>query len=89
MARRPQPLAKAVVTIDDLLWKAESEACAREAAKWLKLTVNIKRPIDTLKLPEIVAMTQHIISHWIVLASKREAPAEVTEAERDAIAFLA
>ena len=88
MARRPAPLRPAILTVDDVWCNAAREECAREAAKWLKLSLNVKRPIDTLRLAELNGMVEHVVAHWIVLASAREPAAELTDKEKDVVAAM-
>lgn len=48
------------------------EAAARDMAAWLKGTVNTQRPINSLKLPELINLATHVITSWIVRESERE-----------------
>jgi hypothetical protein len=46
-------------------------------ATWLKNAVNTQRPINSLKLPEMMGLAEACTAHWIVEVSKREqAPRE-------------
>lgn len=73
MAKRKQELKHREPTVDDR-WCARSyESAARAIARWLKGSVNTQRPINSLKLPELVIIAQAAIHDWQVSESKREA----------------
>ena len=72
MARQKQELAKREPTIDDKWCEMAYEAAARDMAAWLKGTINTQRPINSLKLPELVAIATNVILTYIVLESERE-----------------
>jgi hypothetical protein len=86
--RRPKSPPPARVTADDEFANTLREECARAGAKWLKESVNIQRPIGTLKLPEMCGLAEAITARWIVLVSQRAAAPEVTESDRDRAAFI-
>lgn len=73
------------------VWQAETnEKCARAIAGWLKHTVNVARPINTLKLPELIALTEHCLSVYQVEVSKRTTTATTPkEIEKIVETFLA
>ena len=70
MARKPE-LLKREPTVADKWCDMAYESAARAIAKWLKGSVNTQRPINSLKLPELVNLAQAAIHDWIVLESKR------------------
>lgn len=87
-ARRAPPIEPAVFTEDDIFWRETNELCARAAGKWLKETINIQRPIASIKLPEMTALVGCILSTWIVaVAARRNLPSK-TEAETQARLLL-
>ena len=73
MARKKQELLKRDATADDEWCAMAYESAARAVAKWLKGSVNTQRPINSLKLPELVNLAQAAIHDWIVKGSEREA----------------
>ena len=74
--RRKQPGLKRDKTDADEWADAAYEACAKAAAQWLKESVNVQRPICTLKLPEMKALAQAIIHKWQVIESERPCEGE-------------
>lgn len=63
---------------DDAFVDALRESCARAMATWLKNSVNTQRPINTLKLPEMMELAEACTAHWIVEVSKRIATDEMS-----------
>lgn len=87
MKPRTPPLAKIPPTADDIWQDQTNEKCARAMALWLKGSINTQRPINTLKLEEMKAMAQTVISEFIVEASHR-VRADVSDEERQRIAAI-
>lgn len=87
MKRHEKPLPPRPPSPSDVWEKATLEKCARAIAHWLKGSVNTKRPINTLKLPELEAMAQNVLSTWIVEMSQRVETAPTKE-EKDRIAAI-
>lgn len=56
---------------DDEFVDALRESCARAMATWLKNAVNTQRPINSLKLPEMMGLAEACTATWIVEVSKR------------------
>lgn len=52
-------------------------------AAWLKTAINTQRPINSLKLPEMVALAEACTSHWIVEVSKKIAAEELSPTQRE------
>lgn len=67
---------------DDPFADALREGCARAMATWLKESINTQRPINTLKLPEMIALAEACTAHWIVEVSKHIAEEEMTPTVR-------
>lgn len=84
---RTPPPAKIPPTTDDVWQDQTNEKCARSMAAWLKATVNTQRPINTLKLDELKALAQNIVSTFVVEASHR-LHADVSDEERKRLASL-
>jgi hypothetical protein len=83
-----KPPQKFAPTVDDV-WAAETnEKCARAIATWLKGTVNTARPINTLKLEELKAMAENVVSIYLVEVSQRVAVAPTREERERAAAIL-
>ena len=66
----------------DAWQRATNEKCARAMALWLKETVNTQRPINTLKLEELVAMAENCVSAFIIELLRRPRD-EMTKEERE------
>lgn len=73
MPRKKPELLKREVTADDEWCATAYESAARAIARHLKGSVNTQRPINSLKLPELVNVAQAAIHDWIVKGSEREA----------------
>ncbi len=71
MARKPE-LKKREPTVDDAWCAMAYDAAARDMAAWLKASINTQRPINSLKLPELVALATHVITSWQVRETGRE-----------------
>lgn len=56
---------------DDLWLNELKTRCARAAIEWLKESVNIQRPINTLKRAELEALAGCITNEWIVAVSEK------------------
>lgn len=69
---------------DDDKWCDElRESCARAMAAWLKEAVNTQRPINSLKLPEMMGLAEACTAHWIVQVSKRIVEDEMSPKVRE------
>lgn len=89
MARIPRakPLAKRPVTAADEWHNETMEKCARSMAAWMKATINTSRPINSLKLEELVILAENATSTWIIEAAHRAGRAP-TEEENKRLAML-
>jgi hypothetical protein len=67
---------------------ATREKCARAAAHWLKETINTMRPINSLKLPELMALAENVTATWIVEASHRVGRAPTEEEDKRLMSIL-
>ena len=54
------------------------ERCARAMATWLKEAVNTQRPINSLKLPEMMGLAEACTAHWIAEVSKKLAEEDLS-----------
>lgn len=59
-------------TLDDLWDQMARTAAAKAVASWLKGSVNIQRPIQSLSLTEMQSIAQEAISTYLLLASQRK-----------------
>jgi|WetSurMetagenome_2_1015567.scaffolds.fasta_scaffold783509_2 hypothetical protein len=88
MARsRAEPLKKRHITAADEWHDETMEKCARAMAAWMKATINTSRPINSLKLDELIALANNATACWIVEASHRVGRAP-TEEENKRLAVL-
>lgn len=75
MSRKPNPDAPPLrprpPNPDDAFVDALRESCARAMATWLKEAVNTQRPINSLKLTEMMGLAEACTAHWIVEVAKR------------------
>ena len=69
--RRKEPPLKAVVSEDDEFASHLREQCAAAAIEWLKKSVNLDRPIRSLKMPEFLSLAEAVTARWIVVASEK------------------
>lgn len=58
-------------TPDDEWRTKRMESCAKAAIGYLKDSVNLQRPIGTLKMVELMNLAQAITDRWIVVTSHR------------------
>jgi hypothetical protein len=58
--------------------------CAKGLVGWMKKSMDLRRPMNTLTKPEAENMAHAVISTWIVLASKRPAWDDSEEAQSTA-----
>lgn len=81
MAKRPTkdapPFRPRPPNPDDAFCDELRESCARAMAAHLKEAVNTMRPINSLKLPEMMALAEACTARWIVEVSKRRADPHV------------
>lgn len=68
---------------DDAWVDALRESCARAMVTWLKESVNTMRPINTLKLPEMMGLAEACTAHWIVQVSRRIGEEEMSPTVRE------
>lgn len=76
---------------EDDLWLAELHGrMAKAAAKWLKATVNIDRPIKSLTLAELKSMCGAVEAEWLKSVAERISndPTLWDETEKDTYALL-
>lgn len=84
MAARKKPeLLKREPTADDEWCAMAYESAARAIARWLKGSINTQRPINSLKLPELVNIAQSAIHDWIVKGSEREAWVKANDKKKE------
>lgn len=87
--KRPSPKREIrPPTVDDAWATATREKCARAIAGWLKQTANTQRPINTLKLDELMCMAEAATACFIVEASRRVADPVTPEEEKKALLAL-
>jgi hypothetical protein len=67
---------------DDEFVDGLREKCARAMAAHLKQAVNVQRPINSLTLPEMMALAEACTAHWIVEVSARVAKEDLSPTER-------
>ena len=76
---------------DDDLWLDELHTrCGKAAARWLKVVVNIERPIKSLTLAELKNLASAIEGEWVKSVAERlqsEKP-PFTDEEKEAYALL-
>lgn len=75
---RPRPPNPDDQWIDEL-----RESCARAMAAHLKEAVNTQRPINSLKLPEMLALAEACTAHWICQVSKKIGQEEMSPTVRE------
>lgn len=73
---------------DDAWVDALRESCARAMALHLKTAVNTMRPINTLKLPEMMALAEACTAHWIVEVSHKIGHEELSPTQREYVNLL-
>lgn len=78
-----QPVRERLPNSDDQWADALRESCARAMATWLKTAINTQRPINSLKLPEMMALAEACTSHWIVEVSKKIGAEELSPTQRE------
>ena len=59
------------ITPDDVWADEVRTKCAKAMVVWLKESLNVKRPIDSLKRAELEAMAEAVTSTWIGEAGQR------------------
>ena len=69
--RRKKKLKPRPPNVDDLWAERVREECAKAMARWMRETINVKRPIESLKLEEMKNLAEACNSAWIVAQSKR------------------
>lgn len=79
--------SKQSVSPDDKWCDMVREECAKAIVAWMRGTINVKRPINTLTLAEMKCMAEAVIARYIVLESQRATDQE-PYAPVDDIAFL-
>jgi len=76
------------VTLDDIWLEYLREECALAVIAWLKGSINLDRPVRSLRLSEFRGMAEAATSRWIVLVSQRMKEKPVPEEAKSQIALL-
>ena len=86
--RRKQPPAKRPPSADDEWAKYRNTMLAKQMANWLKQTINVQRPIQSLTMDELTRFAADMAGSHIVLLSRRIVDQPETETAIEAKGLL-
>lgn len=73
MRRRAPPKAPEKLSPDDAWFAGCDKEVAKAMAHWMKETINVRRPINSLTSVEMTTLARVAVDTWITLQSRRPA----------------